>query len=283
MRRALLLALLPLAAVGGRRLHADRRRRAHPPEFDGSNSRVVDVVPYLRYYGKTLFVRTTQGILEGGARMNIGQEFYAGAQLAYEAGPRDGDPSASLGASLEKDLKLGPVPFFFLGRVRKHVDTDHGTQADFRVTMGIYGEDRVQAGIYGQATWASSQFTQAYYGIDEPGLLYTALGFLGSLRPQQVLEPGGRHRRALAIERHAAQPLRRAAHRLLRQRAGCGYRLLEGADPGVLLPSPRGAAGVVVPVELSRLLGPGHLVRAVASTAGSSTGRTCRTSAPCRR
>jgi len=150
------------------------------PEFDGSNNRVVDVVPYLRYYGKPWFARTTQGILEGGARMNIGQEFYAGAQLAYEAGPRDGDPGASLGASLEKDVKLGPVPFFFLGRVRKHLDTEHGTQADFRVTMGIYGENRIAAGIYGQATWASSKFTQAYYGIDEPGLLYTALGFLGS-------------------------------------------------------------------------------------------------------
>jgi len=150
------------------------------PEFDGSNNRVVDVVPYLRYYGKTLFVRTTQGILEGGARMNIGQDFYAGVQLAYEAGPRDGSPGASLGASLERDVKLGPVPLFFLGRVRQHLDTDHGTQADFRVTMGIYGKDRVQAGIYGQATWASAKFTQAYYGIDEAGLLYTALGFLGS-------------------------------------------------------------------------------------------------------
>jgi len=150
------------------------------PEFDGSNNRVVDVVPYLRYYGKTLFVRTTQGILEGGARMNIGQDFYAGVQLAYEAGPRDGSPGASLGASLERDVKLGPVPLFFLGRVRQHLDTDHGTQADFRVTMGIYGKDRIQAGIYGQATWASSKFTQAYYGIDEAGLLYTALGFLGS-------------------------------------------------------------------------------------------------------
>ena len=150
------------------------------PEFDGSNNRVVDVVPYLRYYGKTLFARTTQGILEGGARTNIGQDFYAGVQLAYEAGPRDGSPGASLGASLERDVKLGPVPLFFLGRVRQHLDTDHGTQADFRVTMGIYGKDRVQAGIYGQATWASAKFTQAYYGIDEAGLLYTALGFLGS-------------------------------------------------------------------------------------------------------
>ena len=77
-------------------------------------------------------------------------------------------------------MKLGPVPLFFLGRVRQHLDTDHGTQADLRITMGIYGENRIQAGIYGQATWASSKFTQAYYGIDEPGLLYTALGFLGS-------------------------------------------------------------------------------------------------------
>ncbi|OAI52577.1 hypothetical protein AYO46_05290 [Betaproteobacteria bacterium SCGC AG-212-J23] len=174
------LALLPLAAVADDDYTLIGIGVRTRPEFDGSNSRTVDVVPYLRYYGKTLFARTTQGILEGGARTNIGNEFYAGVQLAYEAGPRNGNPGASLGASLERDVKLGPVPLFFLGRVRQHLDTDHGTQADFRVTMGIYGEDRVQAGIYGQATWASSKFTQAYYGIDEAGLLYTALGFLGS-------------------------------------------------------------------------------------------------------
>ena len=181
MRRALLLlAFLPVTAAADEDYTLIGVGVRTRPEFDGSNSRVVDVVPYLRYYGKPWFVRTTQGILEGGARMNIGQEFYAGAQLAYEAGPRDGDPGASLGLSLEKDVKLGPAPFFFLGRVRQHLDTEHGTQADFRVTMGIYGANRVAAGIYGQATWASSKFTQAYYGIDEAGLLYTALGFLGS-------------------------------------------------------------------------------------------------------
>lgn len=176
----LVLALFPLAATADEDytlIGAGVRTR---PEFDGSSERVIDVVPYLRYYGKTLFARTTQGILEGGGRMNIGQDFFAGVQLAYEAGPRDGTPGASLGAHLEKDLKLGPVPFFLLGRVRQHLDADRGTQADFRVTMGIYGENRISAGVYGQATWASSKFTREYYGIDEPGLLYTALGFLGS-------------------------------------------------------------------------------------------------------
>ena len=175
-----ILAMLPLAAAADDDYTLIGLGVRTRPEFDGSNSRTVDVVPYLRYYGKPWFVRTTQGILEGGARANIGQEFYAGAQIAYEAGPRNGSPGASAGVSLEKDVKLGPVPFFFLGRVRQHLDTDHGTQADLRVTMGIYGKNRIQAGIYGQATWASSKFTQAYYGIDEPGLLYTALGFLGS-------------------------------------------------------------------------------------------------------
>ena len=180
MRMLLLILLLPCAAFADDDYTLIGLGVRTRPEFDGSNSRTVDVVPYLRYYGKPWFVRTTQGILEGGARAEIGQEFYAGVQLAYEAGPRDGSPGASLGASLERDAKLGPVPFFFLGRVRQHLDTDHGTQADLRVTMGIYGENRIQAGIYAQATWASSKFTQAYYGIDEPGLLYTALGFLGS-------------------------------------------------------------------------------------------------------
>ena len=99
----LVLALLPLTATADEDYTLIGVGVRTRPEFDGSNNRVIDVVPYLRYYGKTLFVRTTQGILEGGARLNIGQEFYVGAQLAYEAGPRDGDPGVIVSAAIEQE------------------------------------------------------------------------------------------------------------------------------------------------------------------------------------
>ena len=167
------------------------------PEFDGSGSRTVDLIPVLRYYGKPWFARTTQGILEGGARTALAPGFDAGIQLAYEQGPRDRDPGASLGAHLELDRKLGPMPVNLLFRLRKHLDSERGAQADLRTTAGVYGDARASAGVFAQATWASAKYTQAYYGISDAGLLYTSLGALGSydLSRQWVLVGSAEARR----------------------------------------------------------------------------------------
>ena len=56
------------------------------PAYDGSASQVTDVIPQLRYYGKLWFARTTQGIREGVIRNELSPDFWAGAQVAYEAG-----------------------------------------------------------------------------------------------------------------------------------------------------------------------------------------------------
>ncbi|HYQ95286.1 MAG TPA: MipA/OmpV family protein, partial [Burkholderiales bacterium] len=56
------------------------------PAYDGSASQRTDLIPTVRYYGKPWFARTTQGILEGGARMELAQGLNLGAQLAYEGG-----------------------------------------------------------------------------------------------------------------------------------------------------------------------------------------------------
>src|SRR5712691_5275061 len=56
------------------------------PAYDGSASQTTDLIPVLRYYGKPLFARTTQGILEGGVRTDIAPGLALGAQLAYEGG-----------------------------------------------------------------------------------------------------------------------------------------------------------------------------------------------------
>ena len=175
---ALLLMLVSLPAFAEEiLLGAGVRNR---PVFDGSGDQTTDLIPVLRYYGRPWFARTTQGILEGGARFALKQGLDAGVQLAYEPGPRDGDPGASLGLHLELDTKIGPAPLNLLARTRTHLDSDRGTQADLRATLGIYGGGGLQAGVFGQATWASEKHMQAYYGVGDAGLLFTSVGLLAS-------------------------------------------------------------------------------------------------------
>jgi len=150
------------------------------PEFDGASERKTDLIPVLRYYGRPWFARTTQGMLEGGARWSAGPGLEVGAQLAYEQGPRDRDPGSSLGVHAEWDRKLGRVPIDALVRVRQHLDGERGLQADFRVTAGVYEGYGVLAGVFGQFTLASEKYYRAFYGVDESGLLYTGLGALAS-------------------------------------------------------------------------------------------------------
>jgi outer membrane scaffolding protein for murein synthesis (MipA/OmpV family) len=150
------------------------------PEFDGFSERKTDLIPVLRYYGRPWFARTTQGMLEGGGRWNAGRGFAVGVQLAYEQGPLDRDPGASIGVHAEWDRTLGPVPVDALIRVRQHLDTDRGLEVDFRATGGVYQGHGLLAGIFGQFTLASEKYYRAFYGVDESGLLYTSLGALAS-------------------------------------------------------------------------------------------------------
>ena len=180
------LLLLPLAAEAQEDyalLGAGVRTR---PDYDGSASRTVDLIPVVRYYGKPWFARTTQGMLEGGARYEFSPALQAGVQLAYEAG-RDAvfglpevDWGGSIGFHLETDFKLGPAPVNGLLRYRKHLDSDRGAQVDLRSTVGIYGEGRTAAGVFVQATWAATKSMRSFYGIDDSGLLFTSIGLLGA-------------------------------------------------------------------------------------------------------
>src|SRR5262247_38858 len=100
MKRLLLslLGLLPATALAQLQIAPDDytllgaaiRTR---PAYDGSKSQVNDIIPVVRYYGQPLFARTTQGILEGALRWNIGSGVAVGAQLAYEEA-RDAGESA---------------------------------------------------------------------------------------------------------------------------------------------------------------------------------------------
>ncbi len=163
------------------------------PAYDGSKSQATEVIPVLRYYGKALFARTTQGILEAGVRTNLAEGLALGAQLAYEAGRRRSesdflrergtrnlDPSVSLGIHLEWDVQAGPVPLVLLGRLRQDTDGDRGAQADARITAGVYQDEAVVVGVFTQATWASRKAHRTYYETGGSGLLFASLGALAS-------------------------------------------------------------------------------------------------------
>jgi outer membrane scaffolding protein for murein synthesis (MipA/OmpV family) len=179
---ALLAALMPAAALAQivpddyTLLGAAVRTR---PAYDGSLSQQTDLVPIVRYYGQPLFARTTQGILEGGLRWELGSGVAAGFQLAYEEGRKssesaflrdhnftdDVDPSASLGAHLEWDTKIGPAPITLLARYRRDVDADRGTLVDLRLNVGVYGANRAIVALFAETTWGDSKANGTFYGV----------------------------------------------------------------------------------------------------------------------
>jgi len=148
------------------------------PAYDGSASQRFELVPVIRYFGEHAFVRSTQGVLEGGARVELIPGLHAGAQLAYEPGrighdsdfldqhhASDIERGVSAGLQIEWDHVFDPVPITLLARVRRHLDTDLGTQADLRLSAGIYRGGPVGAGVFTQATWADAESTGAFYGV----------------------------------------------------------------------------------------------------------------------
>jgi outer membrane scaffolding protein for murein synthesis (MipA/OmpV family) len=148
------------------------------PVYEGSASQRTELVPVIRYFGQPWFVRSTQGVLEGGVRMALAPGLHAGAQLAYESGRRASESDflrdhgvfdikrgASVGAQLEWDHKIGPAPVTLLARVRQNTDSDLGAQADLRLSVGVFQRGPVAAGVFTQAIWANKKSTGAYYGV----------------------------------------------------------------------------------------------------------------------
>jgi outer membrane scaffolding protein for murein synthesis (MipA/OmpV family) len=149
------------------------------PKYEGSDRQTSEMVPIVRYYGGPLFARTTHGMLEGGARLAVTRSLAAGVQMAHEPGPRDEDPGSSVGAHVEWTTRLGVVPLNALARYRSHTQ-ERGELLDTRLTMGIYGNGGLRAGIFGQATWSNEKHMLAYYDVHKSGLLYSAVGTVGS-------------------------------------------------------------------------------------------------------
>ncbi len=178
------------------------------PAYEGADSQRGQAIPYLRIYGEHLFARTTQGMLEGGIRTRPLLGIVLGVQLAYEDGRlseessfldarnfEDIDPGGSAGVHAETDWNIGPMPLNALVRYRHNLDSDFGSQADFRLTAGILSRGRLKAGIYGQLTWADGESTQSYFGLSVQqsastglppysagaGLRFAEVGLLGAI------------------------------------------------------------------------------------------------------
>lgn len=186
------------------------------PAYDGSASQRTEWVPVVRSLGQPWFVRSTQGVLEGGLRLEVVPGLHAGAQLAYEPGRLTSESAflgnhavaeitrgASLGLQAEWDHRFGPVPITLLARARKHTDADLGAQADIRLSVGVFQSGPVSAGVFTQATWASAKSASTLYAITPQqsaatglpafsaasGWLFASVGLLGSvdLSPHWVI------------------------------------------------------------------------------------------------
>ena len=150
------------------------------PDYDGANTRTVDLVPVVRWYGRPLFARTTQGVLEGGARLEVAPGFNAGVQIGYEQGPRDRDRDASYGVHLELDGRIGPSPITLLARLREYMEGNHGRQVDLRFTAGVLQSGPALGFVFTQVTFANAENVRAFFGVNESGYLYADFGVLGS-------------------------------------------------------------------------------------------------------
>lgn len=187
------------------------------PAYDGdAGAQALAPIPNIRYYGPLAFVRTTMGVLEGGARVPLAEGLAVGAQLAWEGGRsreeseflrthnlEDLPVSLSWGVHAELDRKIGPMPLTVLLRWRQDVDAARGAQADLRLVAGVFSGGGLHAGLFAQATWADATATRYYYGLSaaqaaasglsayapQGGVLFQAGGLLWSydLAPQWVL------------------------------------------------------------------------------------------------
>jgi outer membrane protein len=220
------------------------------PAYDGSASQRTELVPVIRYFGPSLFARSTQGVLEGGARFEIAPGLNIGAQLAYEPGRNgrdsdflklrrvpDVDRGASIGVHVEWDHKFGPVPIALLARARQHTESDRGAQLDFRLSAGVFQSGRFGAGLFTQATWANAKSANSFYGVTAPvaaagglpafsagsGWLYTSFGLLWSVDlTKQWIAVGNMEARHLRGDAASSPLAERASNYYLT--AGVAYR-----------------------------------------------------------
>jgi outer membrane scaffolding protein for murein synthesis (MipA/OmpV family) len=150
------------------------------PAYLGSDRSTPSIIPVLSLTKESLFLRTTEGMLETGISKPINDTLSYGAQLAYEDGRTQNgfsnglkflsiNPSMSYGAFLQYEDNIGPMPIDVIVRYRKDIDTSRGSQMDFRIFAGIYGgeHEKLNLGIFAQRTLADQRAMETYYGLKD--------------------------------------------------------------------------------------------------------------------
>lgn len=182
------------------------------PAYDGARGSDWQVVPIVRYEGRHLFARTSQGFPEAGAFVQPFAGVRLGASLSLADGRKVSDAglpgvrgiedqgqTTSLGPFIELRTQAGPVPLEVTARWREALQSGRGAEADMRLAFGLYGSAKVRLQGYGQLTWANADALAGAYGISAAqsgasglaayrpgsGLRHASLGLRGQwdLRP----------------------------------------------------------------------------------------------------
>jgi outer membrane scaffolding protein for murein synthesis (MipA/OmpV family) len=158
------------------------------PAYDGSKAQRWELVPVVRSLGQPVFIRSTQGVMEGGIRVALSPGLHLGAQLAYEPGRQASESGflqsrhvadiragASAGVQLELDHRFGPMPVTLLLHTRHRIDGAHGSQADLRLSAGAFQRGAFSAGLFVQSIWADSKSNARFYGLTPESSAVTGL------------------------------------------------------------------------------------------------------------
>lgn len=145
---------------------------------EGSDRGRTDLVPLADLDRGPWFLRTTRGVAEAGARLSIGEGLRVGGQVAFEPGRdakavpalaqrgvADLSAGASVGVFAEAVGRLGPAPASAVVRIRSHLDSDRGSQADLRVTVGLAQSGALVLGGFVQGTWADAAAMDTSFGV----------------------------------------------------------------------------------------------------------------------
>ena len=148
------------------------------PAYDGARGGAWQAVPIVRYEGRHVFARTSQGFPEAGAfiqplssvRLGVSLSLTDGRKVSDAGLPRvrgieDLGQTTSLGPFFELRTQAGPVPLEVTARWREALRSGRGAEADMRLAFGLYGSAEVRLQGYGQLTWADADALASAYGI----------------------------------------------------------------------------------------------------------------------
>lgn len=146
--------------------------------FPGAHRTHILPIPLIHWERGVLFIRSSKGMEEAGARWQLTDDFSAGSQIVFELG-RDSDDSlllqqlrmpniphgTSVGVHAEYSTHIGPAPVDALLRLRQRNGSQRGALADVRIEVGVYGNKYVGVQTYVQSTWANREAMDSDFGV----------------------------------------------------------------------------------------------------------------------